>query len=75
MADEPVSRILRAMLKNQNLLIPFLLDPSMTLTSAATGGLLSHFLSHQVPDLTSLTLFYFNPLQMSHKQGTTGAGS
>jgi hypothetical protein len=51
MADEPVSRILRAMLKNQNLLIPFL-DSAMMSILALTRGFLSHFLSQFLGEAT-----------------------
>jgi hypothetical protein len=50
MADEPVSRILRAILKTRNLLIPFHADLSMKSASAKTEGFLSHFLSHFLSD-------------------------
>jgi len=52
MADEPVSRILRAMLKNQNLLIPFLVDSAMMSILALTRGFLSHFSSQFLGEAT-----------------------
>jgi hypothetical protein len=46
MADEPVSRILRATLKTRNLLIRLRANVPMMLIPASTEGFLSQFLSH-----------------------------
>jgi hypothetical protein len=45
MADEPVSRIRRAVLKTRKLLILSSVEQSMESALAATEGFLSHFLS------------------------------